>query len=503
MHSHELVADGWEERGLVVLNPPANGNHFTRRHDGATQAQRLQKPHPLEVSPAPFHVVAMAHFAVAVRCKPSAESKAWRVDESNLYRVRVTTAGPPEQEAGEKAASGFDHAFTEEDGHADVYERAVAPLVGGCLQTGANVGVVMYGLPCTGKTHTVFGTSGQLRVKQEARGVIIRCGQQLLEEMEGEKQQGKLFRLTATFCHVFEDGRVADLLDTKKRDLGVSEDRTTALYSVPNLTETNISTEMDVVRLVEKGYLMRNATSCRKDTGGSNKLALKAPTTQPLQQYRQHTSHALFRFTLEQVDMHPRGDYVQVLKVAIVDLAGQPIEQHHRDAVCSDSGIETLHSILRRLPTEGIVTVANLFSKSNLTKLLKQYFGGNCRTLLLGNVCLTKSSASAEDKCLQLLQLARGIKNYSKPLLIPANQSVLGQTLNELDSLKNFVSEKLGLSMPVESWEISSEGNVKANGNLYCYSELTASCKDLVGQITSLEHGIIEGGKPGAKQSTV
>ena len=445
----------------------------------------------------------MAHFAVAVRCKPSADSKAWRVDGSNLHRVGATAAGAAAQEAGEKAAVGFDHVFTEADGHADVYERAIAPLVEGCLQTGANAGVVMYGLPCAGKTHTAFGTSGQVRVKQEARGVIVRCGQQFLEAMEGEKQRGKLFRLTATFCHVFEDGRVADLLDTKKRDLGVFEDRTTALYSVPNLTETNVSTVMDVVRLVEKGYLMRNATSCLKNTAGGNKLALKAPTTQPLQQYRQHTSHALFRFNLEQVALHPRGESVQVLKVAIVDLAGQPIEQHHRDAVCSDGGIETLHSILRRLPTEGIVAVANLFSKSNLTKLLKQCFGGNCRTLLLGNVCLTESSASAEDKCLQLLQLARGIRNYSKPVLIPTDQSALGKLLKEVDALKNLAAEKLGLSAPVESWEVSSEGHVKVNGQLYSLSGLTASCKDLVGKIATLEHGIIEGGKPVAKQSTL
>lgn len=447
----------------------------------------------------------MAHFAVALRCKPSPGSKAWRVDGSSLHRVEAAATGAAEQEAEEEekaAVAGFDHVFAEEDGHVDVYERAVAPLVEGCLQSGAHAGLVMYGLPCAGKTHTAFGTSGQLRVKQEARGVIVRCGQQLLEAMEGEKRRGKLFRLTATFCHVFADGRVADLLDTKKRDLGVFEDRTTALYSVPNLTETNVSTVMDVVRLVEKGYLMRNATSCMKSAAGSSKLALRAPATQPLQQYRQHTSHALFRFYMEQANVHPRGDSVRVVKVAIVDLAGQPIEQHHREAVCSDSGIETLHSILRRLPTEGIVAVASLFSKSNLTKLLKQCFGGNCRTLLLGNVCLTtESSASAEDKCLQLLQLARGIRNYSKPVLIPADQSALGKILMETDSLKNLATEKLGLSAPVESWEVLSEGNVKVNDHLYSYNELTASCKDLVGKIASLENGIIEGGKSMAKQS--
>ena len=427
-----------------------------------------------------------SHFSVVVRCKPSAEEKSWRCGPTS-----VEYAG----EDGAPFKLDFDRVFTEGSTHAELYEQSVAPHVACALQ-GANITVVTYGLPCSGKSHTIFGTSGQSRIKKEARGIITRCGQQIFDALQKEDHSGTVFRITTTFYHVFEDGRVADLFNTKKRNLDVSENLSTMMYTIPNLTEHVVTSPHDVLRLVEKGYLMRNASGCTRE----QRAAIKSPSTQPLQQYRQHCSHAVFRFTIEQSSQESSTTKeVTISHITIVDLAGKNIESFHTGVPCSDDGVETLHRVLTLLPDGGIVAASTFFPKSNLTKLLKPSFGGNCRTTIIANVCLNESSAALTRKCLELLQPTRKVKNFSKVVTIPFAQSKLGKCLEETDSLETEVSCKLQISSPIASWERESDSCIRINGS--SYDSLSVSCQDLVKRIAAVEAQLIFAGRP-IKQTT-
>ena len=426
------------------------------------------------------------HFSVVVRCKPSAEEKSWKSGATSL------------EYAGEDGAPlklDFDRVFTEGSSHAELYEQSVASHVASALQ-GGNVAVVAYGLPCSGKSHTIFGTSGQSRIKKEARGVITRCGQQIFDALQKEDHSGPVYRITTIFYQVFEDGRVADLFDTKRRNLDVSENLTTMVYTIPNLTEHVVSSPHDVLRLVEKGYLMRNASGCTREQKG----AVKSPPTQPLQQYRQHCSHAVFRFTIEQSSQESSTTKeITISHITIVDLAGKNIESFHKGEPCSDDGVETLHRLLTILPDGGIVAASTHFPKSNLTKVLKSCFGGNCRTTIIANVCLNESSAALTRNCLELLQATRKIKNFSKVVTVPLAQSKLGKCLEETDSLKTEVGKKLQISSPIDSWERESDSLIKINGS--SYDRLSGSCQDLVKRIAAVEAQLIFAGRP-IKQAT-
>ena len=422
---------------------------------------------------------------MVVRCKPSAEEKSWRCGATSLEY-----AG----EDGVPFKLDFDRVFTEGSTHAELYEQSVAPHVASALQEG-NVAVVAYGLPCSGKSHTIFGTSGQSRIKKEARGVITRCGQQIFDALQKEDYSGSVYRITTTFYQVFEDGRVADLFDTKRRNLDVSENLTTMMYTIPNLTEHVVSSPHDVLRLVEKGYLMRNASGCTREQKG----AVKSPPTQPLQQYRQHCSHAVFRFTIEQSSQESSTKEITISHITIVDLAGKNIESFHKGEPCSDDGVETLHRVLTILPDGGIVAASTLFPKSNLTKVLKPCFGGNCRTTIIANVCLNESSAALTRNCLELLQATKKIKNFSKVITVPLAQSKLGQCLEETDSLKTEVGKKLQISSPIDSWERESDSSIKINDS--SYDNLSVSCQDLVKRIVAVEAQLIFAGRP-VKQAT-
>ena len=422
----------------------------------------------------------MNHFGVVVRCRPCAEEKAWRLECTGL------------QYAGKEADSrflAFDRAFGDASSHSEVYE-SIEPLVAGTLE-GKNVGVVAYGLPGAGKSHTMFGTSGQSRRRQEAQGVVARCGQQLFDGLQkAEEGCGSVCHVTTTFCQVFDDGRVADLFDAKKRNLDITESAGSLLYSVPGLTKHVVTSTHDVVRLVEKGYLMRNATGCLRET--ADKKNQKTPTAHPLQQYRQHCSHAVFTFSVEH--MGRRGDNsVTVSRITVVDLAGKSIEMLHSGQPCPDVGIEMLNRVLTTLPLEGVLAASSLFVKSSLTKLLKPCFGGNCQTLLIVNVDPSEAAAAATRRCLEVLEGARRIKNYSKPTAIPLSQSALGICLAEVERLRLEVSQKIGAGSAVSSWEATGDSAVRINGALH--EQLSSSCCDLLRQVAKAEVQVVWGGR--------
>ena len=425
-----------------------------------------------------------ASVRVVVRCMPSAEEKAWRVGERTL------------SPAAGNAVLEFDRVFNDTVNHETFFEQAVGPELAGVLE-GHNVIILVYGPPCSGKTHTVFGTSGQTRVKPEARGVILRCGQLLFDHLQRSENSGLACRMNVSFCHVFENGRVADLFDSKKRSLNVVEKAASGMwYDVEGLTEQVVTSPQDVLRLVEKGYLMRNANGCVSDTGagptGHGKLSLRG--TAPLQQYRPHNTHALFKFTAETVKS-ASPDEANVGSLIVADLAGLGIEKLLSGVPCPDSGIDAMHQVLRSLAANRVGEVSTLSAKSCLTKLLRPCFGGNSRALVIGTVSLGESVAPLTLKCLQTLKEMQGIKNHHTCVITKGSLSALSSCLEEIRRLKTQLLQKLGIASGADAdpCNITIEGScVAVNGRIR--EDLSASCQDIAKQVAALEFGITKGG---------
>ena len=459
--------------------------------------------HCMQTSPAPLLLLAMAavnHLQVAIRCQPSSEEKAWRVRNDCIELPRTES---DENTDIPRLSFAFDRVLTEDYSHEQFYETVIASSIRKLVKgESSNVAILTYGLPCTGKTHTVFGTSGQTRVKPEARGVIMRCGEQLFREL-GEAT-GTTSRVVATFCHVFEyeegrKSRIADLFDMKKRDLEIVEDSNTLQFSIPDLTEQSVTSPQDILGLVEKGYLMRNATGCVKEL--VRKPAMKFNTTsQPLQQYRPHSSHAIFTLKYEQ--LQKGHNEVLVSQITIADLAGKGIEQIHSKTSCSDSGIKVLHNVFNTLTETGSSTVAvnALFPQSSLTKLIKPSLGGNCDTILIGNVCLKECSVDLTTKCLQVLSESRRIKNFTKVVKVPVNQSALGKCLQESERMKAEITQKFGTDTVAKRIEIIGDKGVKIDDSLY--EDVSSSVLNLAKQVISTESQLIQDGEPMQKSTS-
>ncbi len=325
-----------------------------------------------------------------VRCKPSHERPLWKADKEHLTNI--------EEQSSQFAFTGV---LSEGTSHNEIYEKTLAPRIHSLVHS--NVSVLSYGSSSSGKSHTVFGTAGQTRVKNEARGMLYRCGEQLLGSLQDNEA------LAISFIQVFSDGRVADLFDSRKRSMEMLEESWP-----PTATQQRVLSCQELLRIIEKGYLIRNATGCVKEP--QRKVGMSSIKPLPLQQYRPHASHALFRYI---VHRQCGAEHVAVSTVTLVDLAGASI-----DHPSTDPGLDALNTLLHTLPSGHVINEPN----TSLAKLLIPLLGGHCDTVLIANVSL--ASANIEH-CLKLLSPVTQVKYTAKKMLLPLSKSDLLNTLNE------------------------------------------------------------------------
>ena len=420
--------------------------------------------------------MASTSLRLVARCKPCSEEAAWRIDGTTIKR------------SGTEKNYTFDVLLDDSASHETLFRNSLRDLLPAVLQ-GYSLIVLAYGLPCSGKTYSVFGSTGQSRVNPEARGVIARFAEHLLQQLRGEDCEGSVSRITASFCHVFADGRVADLLDTKKRNLAIDSCRDA--YCVQGATEQQITSTQEAVRLIERGLLMRNATGCVRQTAGERRFSIKQPasSSSPLQQYRTHSSHAVFQYRVEH-RATPSATHVATSVITIIDLAGQAVEAHHRGEPVVDGGVRALHQSLGELEGGSLQTAQDTCAclSSPLTKLLYPGLFGNSLTVALFTLNLGSNSSSLTESCLALTKQLRHSSNISTACLLPADDTSLGHCLTERAKLREEVAKINGVAS-LTSWETVSSSAVRINGELF--DQLDPSSMEAMKKLIALDTQLI------------
>ena len=407
---------------------------------------------------------------LVLRCKPCKEEKAWHIEDDGQTLV------------GESQENQFkvDRILGESASHADFYSESLSEWVEDVLN-GHNVTILVYGLPYTGKTHTVMGTAGQSRVNSEARGIIVRCMEQLMEV--NLKRKEAVASVTGSFYHVYNDGRVADLLDTKKRNMKVTE-LSDGIYFIPEAAQQPLSSVQDVVKLVEKAHLMRNATGTIKQ---NKNLEIKQPTANPLQQYKPHSTHAIFQYNIEFMKNSKDLQTSQIVAshITIVDLAGHCIQTHYNDpSTCDDVGLAALHTALAEVSSGNIQKGSEVCLSSPLTQLLYPSFFGNCRTVLVGTVPMDKANFTTVKKCLQFCQTFKFCKNYSSPVTVASLSTSLGKNMAVIEQLKKTIAQECGVDAN-SVLEVTSSSSVMIGDKKY--EKLTTKSQEMVSKLQQIE----------------
>ena len=418
----------------------------------------------------------MSTQKVIVRCKPCSQQEAWQIG-NNATTLKL---GGEEEEQFEVDACSHG------DSHAEFYSKYVSDWVTD-VSSGHNITILAYGLPASGKTHCIMGTAGQSRVNPEARGIIVRCLDHLSESLHGSN---KASRISSSFCHIFNDGRVADLLDTKKRSLQVIEVKQ-GVYSIKDCTQQILSTQQDVVRLIEKAHLMRNATGVVRLPLGEKQFTIKQPTANPLQQYRPHSSHAVFQYAIEHINDTTRDlqdNQAVASLITIIDLAGHDIFNYHSDSTCQDVGLNALHDTMNNLAYGNTQKASEICLSSSLTRLLYSSIFGNCRCLLISPMPMDSTNASVVKKSLQFSFSFKNCKNFSSPTQLSASVTALGKLLSELNELKIKIAHECNID-DVSSCEVVSDSSIMINGKVY--DELNTSSIELLKKLVEIENSLL------------
>lgn len=386
----------------------------------------------------------------------------------------------------------MDKLLDESANHEQFYDEAIKDWMPSTLE-GHSLTIAAYGPSCVGKTYTVFGNTGKSRVDPSAKGVIVRCAEQLLDEIrKTNPSSSPRTRMTASFCHVFSDGRIADLLDTKKRNLQVVEAAgSTGSYYVDGITEMTVSSVQEIVRLVEKVYLMRNATGVvRKPVSGERRLTIRDPMTSMVNQYKPHCTHCLCQLKVEhmlQTDQPSANDShadVATACVSIVDMAGGSVEAFLNESVSSDTSVTALHQALDHLATGNTQRASAVSLSAPLPKIMYPSLFGNGRLILIVNASIDQKSSELTKGTFEFAKKLSASKNFSNAVYRPLMETNLGRLLSERDSKRKEIARLCDVDS-IHAWETMDFRSVKINGTVY--DKLPPKCEESVKHLMEVE----------------
>jgi hypothetical protein len=308
-----------------------------------------------------------------------------------------------------------------------VFESVGRPLVDNALM-GYNSALIAYGQTGSGKTHTIFGpgaegasvlasggsqpssgantprnttSSGSLPTPvEDGRGLIPRVCDEVFSRLNSKLgASGEVHTVTMSMWELYLED-VFDLLQHRKK-LAVRQD-TPASFCVVGHREVPVRSYSEVLQLIKDG-------ECLKTTAAT---AMNA---------RSSRAHTLF-----QLKITTRSNVgVRVSKVVLADLAGcerikvaKTEKGTALDEACNInlsllSLGNCIESAVQRSKTGKTTENMGEFRQSVLTKLLKEFIGGNSRTAIMVTIAPTLADSNLSLQALRFANRAKQIQNHA------------------------------------------------------------------------------------------
>ncbi|KAK9077288.1 hypothetical protein SSX86_005625 [Deinandra increscens subsp. villosa] len=212
---------------------------------------------------------------------------------------RVTFVGHPE------TRFTFDHVACETIDQETLFRMAGLPMVENCL-SGYNSCIFAYGQTGSGKTHTMLGEINELEIKPSPyRGMTPRMFEFLFARIVAEEESRVDERLTynckCSFLEIYNE-QITDLLDPSSTNLQLREDVKKGVY-VENLTEIDVHTVGDILRLLSRGSANRRVAATNMNRESSR-------------------SHCVFTCVIESRWEKDSTSNLRFARLNLVDLAG-------------------------------------------------------------------------------------------------------------------------------------------------------------------------------------
>ncbi|KAK3190165.1 hypothetical protein Dsin_029726 [Dipteronia sinensis] len=299
----------------------------------------------------------------------------------------------------------FDHVACETITQEKLFGVAGFPMVENCL-SGYNSCMFAYGQTGSGKTYTMMGeingVEGQLN---EDCGITPRIFEFLFSRIKAEEESRRDERLKfsckCSFLEIYNE-QITDLLEPSSTNLQLREDLKKGVY-VENLTEYNVTTVNDVVKLLLQGATNRKMAATYMNSESSR-------------------SHSVFTCIIESQWEKDSMTHFRFARLNLVDLAGS---ERQKSSGADGDRLKEAANINKSLSTLGLVIMSLVdlahgkhrhvpYRDSRLTFLLQDSLGGNSKTTIIANVSPSIRSANETLSTLKFAQRAKLIQNNAK-----------------------------------------------------------------------------------------
>lgn len=259
----------------------------------------------------------------------------------------------------------FNRIFGNASTNQEIFEHSMRPLVSAVLD-GYNCSAFVYGATGAGKTFTMLGNG-------EVPGVTFLTMQELFNQIEvlsAERQ----FDIGISYLEVYNE-QVMNLL-TKSGPLKLREDSNGVVIGGLQLKPIHCADEL--LSLLTFG----------------NQNRTQHPTDANAESSR---SHAIFQVHIR-ITMKTTG-VKRLAKLSMIDLAGSErgsstkcVGQRFKEGASINKSLLALGNCINKL-ADGCKHIP--YRDSNMTRILKDSLGGNCKTVMIANV--SPSSLTFED----------------------------------------------------------------------------------------------------------
>lgn len=290
---------------------------------------------------------------------------------------------------GKQNDFGFDVVFGPEATQEEVFGQ-VKDSVADVLD-GLNATVFCYGQTGAGKSHTMFGSA----TETDLAGVIPRAAAAIFSHI-AESSEDREFSIRASFLEIYRE-QLRDLLSPSGKKLAIREHK--QRIWVENLSEEYVAAADDVMELIRQGERLRATSST-----GMNETSSR--------------SHSVFMLTVESkpTSAGAGGAPPRRAVLNLIDLAGSErvgktgaTGQTLAEAKKINQSLSALGNVINALSSGKADHVP--YRDSQLTRLLQESLGGNCKTRLI--VCCSPHGFNAEEtlSSLRFGQRAKTLKN--------------------------------------------------------------------------------------------
>jgi len=285
----------------------------------------------------------------------------------------------------------FDRVYGSNSSQKEVYDTAAKPAIDAVLR-GFNGTVFAYGQTSSGKTYTMEGPDIEDKVHQ---GVIPRMVWSIFDGIYHADEHIE-FLVKVSIVEIYNE-RIRDLLDPKKDNLKVHEDKARGVF-IGEVTESYVGCEQEIFDTMRAGHFNRSMAVTNMNEHSSR-------------------SHLVFILTVEQKNLHDRS--VKVGKLHLVDLAGS--EKVAKTGATGDR-LDEAKNINRSLSALGLVincltdkrSTHVPYRDSKLTRVLQESLGGNAKTSLIITCSPSNFNEQETISTLRFGQRAKMIKNVVK-----------------------------------------------------------------------------------------